>query len=116
MRGAIGLAVGTKDIGDFGSSPGAGLGVGVATYGTLVLPAADEQIGRHRGVDSAHEGLLDSPNPCGPVQSQPRRHPLWTNKRSRARPEKQRVKRVGQQLPQQRLSPTASMWRSQLCG
>src|SRR5256885_14844956 len=38
----------------------------------------------------------DSPNPCGPVQSQPRRHPLWTNKRSRARPEKQRVKRAGQ--------------------
>jgi hypothetical protein len=55
MRGAIGLAVGTKAIGDFGSPPGAGLEVGVATPGT-----AEEIVG-HQGVDGAHAGLLDHP-------------------------------------------------------
>ena len=76
MCSAIGVAVGAKDIGDFGSGPGAGLGVGVATHGAGGLPAVDEQIGGHRGVDGAHEALLDRPNPCGPGRSQTRRHTL----------------------------------------
>jgi len=69
MGGAIGLAVGTEDIGDFGSTPGAGLGVGVATPGTSVLRMACNEIGEHRYVDGAPEGLLESPNVGGPVRS-----------------------------------------------
>src|SRR5712691_2556662 len=67
MRGAIGLAIGAEDIGDFESRPAAGLGVGVATTGTTGLRMACDEIVGHWCVDGAHEGLLESPNVCGPV-------------------------------------------------
>jgi hypothetical protein len=63
IRGAIGLAVGTKAIGDFGSAPWASLGVGVVTPGT-----ADEIVG-HPCVNGTHEGRLDRPSACGSVRS-----------------------------------------------
>src|SRR5712692_4403926 len=55
MGGARGLAVGTEDIGNFGSTPGAGLGVGVVTPGTT-----DALVG-HQCVDGAHEVSLIAP-------------------------------------------------------
>jgi hypothetical protein len=69
MRGAIGLAVGTEDVGDLGSGLSARLGGAVATPGTTGLRMTGDAIAGHQGVDGAHEGLLESPNVCDPVRA-----------------------------------------------
>lgn len=71
MGSAIGIAISPEDVRDFQSAPGPGLDRGVAAPVAVVRPDSDDRIGGKSCVDSAHESLLDGPNPCGPVRFQP---------------------------------------------